>query len=80
MPVSALNVVGPVGLCPHGFLGCLFLLVDTLHGLSVHDNWSKLQQDYPDAVITNYYLRADTSAACSPALLNPEVPGMGGSS
>ncbi|XP_036729201.1 protein Mpv17 isoform X4 [Balaenoptera musculus] len=28
----------------------------TLNGLSAQDNWAKLQQDYPDALITNYYL------------------------
>lgn len=33
-------------------------------------------QDYPDALITNYYVRADTSAASS-SFLSPEVPGTG---
>lgn len=34
-------------------------------------------QDYPDALITNYYVSAD-SAAVSSAFLSPEVPGDGG--
>ncbi|KAI5948436.1 mitochondrial inner membrane protein Mpv17 isoform X2 [Manis javanica] len=38
------------------FLGCFLPLVGTLNGLSVQDNWAKLQRDYPDALITNYYL------------------------
>ncbi|XP_007108447.1 mitochondrial inner membrane protein Mpv17 isoform X3 [Physeter macrocephalus] len=38
------------------FLGCFLSLVGTLNGLSAQDNWAKLQQDYPDALITNYYL------------------------
>ncbi|XP_036759391.2 protein Mpv17 isoform X1 [Manis pentadactyla] len=37
------------------FLGCFLPLVGTLNGLSVQDNWAKLQRDYPDALITNYY-------------------------
>ncbi|KAM9054128.1 mitochondrial inner membrane protein Mpv17 isoform 3-T5 [Megaptera novaeangliae] len=60
------------------FLGCFLSLVGTLNGLSAQDNWAKLQQDYPDALITNYYVRADTSAASS-SFLSPEVPGSGGS-
>ncbi|XP_047638370.1 protein Mpv17 isoform X4 [Phacochoerus africanus] len=38
------------------FLGCFLPLVGTLNGLSAQDNWAKLQRDYPDALITNYYL------------------------
>nr|XP_006197269.2 protein Mpv17 isoform X1 [Vicugna pacos] len=38
------------------FLGCFLPLVGTLNGLSTQDNWAKLQRDYPDALITNYYL------------------------
>ncbi|XP_037668639.1 protein Mpv17 isoform X6 [Choloepus didactylus] len=38
------------------FLGCFLPLVGTLNGLSAQDNWTKLQRDYPDALITNYYL------------------------
>lgn len=34
-------------------------------------------QDYPDALITNYYVSAD-SAAVSSAFLSPKVPGDGG--
>ncbi|XP_043837000.1 protein Mpv17 isoform X4 [Dromiciops gliroides] len=39
------------------FLGCLLPLIGTLDGLSVKDNWARLQRDYPDALITNYYVR-----------------------
>ncbi|XP_011899638.1 PREDICTED: protein Mpv17 isoform X1 [Cercocebus atys] len=38
------------------FLGCFLPLVGALNGLSAKDNWAKLQRDYPDALITNYYL------------------------
>ncbi|KAL2773711.1 protein Mpv17, partial [Daubentonia madagascariensis] len=38
------------------FLGCFLPLVGALNGLSAQDNWAKLQRDYPDALITNYYL------------------------
>ncbi|MXQ87714.1 hypothetical protein E5288_WYG018066 [Bos mutus] len=38
------------------FLGCFLPLVGTLNGLSAQDNWAKLQRDFPDALITNYYL------------------------
>ncbi|KAM5254128.1 mitochondrial inner membrane protein Mpv17 isoform 3-T4 [Hipposideros larvatus] len=38
------------------FLGCFLPLVGTLNGLSAQDNWAKLRRDYPDALITNYYL------------------------
>ncbi|XP_057597468.1 protein Mpv17 isoform X2 [Hippopotamus amphibius kiboko] len=38
------------------FLGCFLPLVGALNGLSPQDNWAKLQRDYPDALITNYYL------------------------
>uniref|UniRef100_U3KPD3 Mitochondrial inner membrane protein Mpv17 n=1 Tax=Oryctolagus cuniculus TaxID=9986 RepID=U3KPD3_RABIT len=38
------------------FLGCFLPLVGTLNGLSAQDNWAKLQRDYLDALITNYYV------------------------
>uniref|UniRef100_A0A667G054 Mitochondrial inner membrane protein Mpv17 n=1 Tax=Lynx canadensis TaxID=61383 RepID=A0A667G054_LYNCA len=38
------------------FLGCFLPLVGALNGLSAQDNWAKLRRDYPDALITNYYL------------------------
>ncbi|XP_015443601.2 protein Mpv17 isoform X1 [Pteropus alecto] len=38
------------------FLGCFLPLIGTLNGLSAQDNWAKLQQDYPDALLTNYCL------------------------
>nr|XP_025977931.1 protein Mpv17 [Dromaius novaehollandiae] len=36
------------------FLGCFLAIAGTLNGLSVQENWSKLQQDYADALLTNY--------------------------
>ncbi|XP_060165163.1 protein Mpv17 isoform X5 [Globicephala melas] len=47
------------------FLGCFLSLVGTLNGLSAQDNWAKLQQDYPDALITNYY-----GGSCSTVLVS----------
>nr|XP_040127430.1 protein Mpv17 isoform X1 [Ictidomys tridecemlineatus] len=38
------------------FLGCFLPLMGTLNGLSAQDNWAKLRRDYPDALLTNYYL------------------------
>ncbi|XP_028638640.1 protein Mpv17 [Grammomys surdaster] len=38
------------------FLGCFLPLVGILNGMSAQDNWAKLKRDYPDALITNYYL------------------------
>ncbi|XP_028730600.1 protein Mpv17 isoform X1 [Peromyscus leucopus] len=38
------------------FLGCFLPLVGALNGMSAQDNWAKLKRDYPDALITNYYL------------------------
>ncbi|XP_054977467.1 protein Mpv17 isoform X1 [Sorex araneus] len=38
------------------FLGCFLPLVGALNGLSAQANWAKMQRDYPDALITNYYL------------------------
>nr|XP_008252826.1 protein Mpv17 isoform X8 [Oryctolagus cuniculus] len=55
------------------FLGCFLPLVGTLNGLSAQDNWAKLQRDYLDALITNYYVRADTLTAC-PVALSSEMP------
>ncbi|XP_021058176.1 protein Mpv17 isoform X1 [Mus pahari] len=39
------------------FLGCFLPLVGILNGMSAQDNWAKLKRDYPDALITNYYVR-----------------------
>ncbi|NXK68781.1 MPV17 protein, partial [Sylvietta virens] len=36
------------------FLGCFLAVTGATNGLSVQDNWSKLQQDYMDALMTNY--------------------------
>ncbi|XP_048078724.1 protein Mpv17 isoform X8 [Ursus arctos] len=36
--------------------GCFLPLVGALNGLSAQDNWAKLRRDYPDALVTNYYL------------------------
>ncbi|XP_034515632.1 protein Mpv17 isoform X2 [Ailuropoda melanoleuca] len=38
------------------FLGCFLPLVGALNGLSAQDNWAKLRRDYPDALVTNYYV------------------------
>ncbi|XP_047600780.1 protein Mpv17 isoform X2 [Lutra lutra] len=38
------------------FLGSFLSLVGALNGLSAQDNWAKLWRDYPDALVTNYYL------------------------
>ncbi|XP_015471380.1 protein Mpv17 isoform X1 [Parus major] len=38
------------------FLGCFLAVTGAVNGLSVQDNWSKIQQDYVDALMTNYYL------------------------
>ncbi|KAF7235887.1 Protein Mpv17 [Varanus komodoensis] len=38
------------------FLGCFLLLVGTVNGLSLERNWDKVKRDYPDALVTNYYL------------------------
>ncbi|XP_070284987.1 mitochondrial inner membrane protein Mpv17 [Myotis yumanensis] len=38
------------------FLGSFLSLTGALNGLSAKDNWAKLQRDYPDALIANYYL------------------------
>ncbi|CAD7682719.1 unnamed protein product [Nyctereutes procyonoides] len=45
------------------FLGCFLPLVRVLNGLSAQDNWAKLQQDYCDALITNYYLACHACVA-----------------
>ncbi|XP_060549119.1 protein Mpv17 isoform X3 [Pantherophis guttatus] len=44
-----------VGFAPC-FLACFLTLAGTLNGLSLQENWSKLKEDYPDALITNYYI------------------------
>ncbi|XP_015471381.1 protein Mpv17 isoform X2 [Parus major] len=36
------------------FLGCFLAVTGAVNGLSVQDNWSKIQQDYVDALMTNY--------------------------
>uniref|UniRef100_A0A8C6T8P5 Mitochondrial inner membrane protein Mpv17 n=1 Tax=Neogobius melanostomus TaxID=47308 RepID=A0A8C6T8P5_9GOBI len=38
------------------FLGCFLGLSGALNGLTVEQNFSKLKRDYPDALISNYYL------------------------
>ncbi|XP_030920890.1 protein Mpv17 isoform X1 [Geospiza fortis] len=38
------------------FLGCFLAVTGATNGLSVQENWSKIQQDYMDALVTNYYL------------------------
>ncbi|NXX77073.1 MPV17 protein, partial [Urocolius indicus] len=36
------------------FLGCFLGITGAMNGLSVEENWSKVQQDYTDALLTNY--------------------------
>uniref|UniRef100_A0A8D1N0Z0 Mitochondrial inner membrane protein Mpv17 n=1 Tax=Sus scrofa TaxID=9823 RepID=A0A8D1N0Z0_PIG len=51
------------------FLGCFLPLVGTLNGLSAQDNWAKLRRDYPDALITNYYVGRRPVCCCYLELL-----------
>ncbi|XP_029893025.1 protein Mpv17 isoform X2 [Aquila chrysaetos chrysaetos] len=36
------------------FLGCFLAITGAMNGLSVEENWAKIQQDYTDALLTNY--------------------------
>ncbi|XP_065586685.1 protein Mpv17 [Cyrtonyx montezumae] len=36
------------------FLGCFLTITGAVNGLSVEQNWAKIQQDYVDALLTNY--------------------------
>ncbi|XP_075606313.1 mitochondrial inner membrane protein Mpv17 isoform X3 [Balearica regulorum gibbericeps] len=36
------------------FLGCFLAITGAMNGLSLEENWSKIQQDYADALMTNY--------------------------
>ncbi|XP_063009471.1 protein Mpv17 [Melospiza melodia melodia] len=36
------------------FLGCFLAVTGATNGLSLHENWAKIQQDYMDALVTNY--------------------------
>ncbi|KAM4903715.1 mitochondrial inner membrane protein Mpv17 isoform 1-T1 [Sylvia borin] len=40
------------------FLGCFLAVTGATNGLSMQDNWTKIQQDYMDALVTSYYLAA----------------------
>ncbi|XP_077772108.1 mitochondrial inner membrane protein Mpv17 isoform X2 [Canis aureus] len=51
------------------FLGCFLPLVGALNGLSAQDNWAKLRQDYPDALLTNYYAGCRPVCCCHLELL-----------
>ncbi|XP_064506910.1 protein Mpv17 isoform X4 [Pseudopipra pipra] len=55
------------------FLGCFLAITGAMNGLSVQDNWSKIQQDYTDALMTNYCVSADlaTRADCKLLLRAP---------
>ncbi|NXH14345.1 MPV17 protein, partial [Bucco capensis] len=46
-------VLDQVGFAPC-FLGCFLALTGAVNGLSVEENWDKIQQDYVDALLTNY--------------------------
>ncbi|XP_056199312.1 protein Mpv17 isoform X1 [Falco biarmicus] len=43
------------------FLGCFLAITGAMNGLSVEENWSKIQQDYMDALLTNYCLSGSQS-------------------
>ncbi|KAM4903717.1 mitochondrial inner membrane protein Mpv17 isoform 3-T3 [Sylvia borin] len=36
------------------FLGCFLAVTGATNGLSMQDNWTKIQQDYMDALVTSY--------------------------
>ncbi|XP_053918731.1 protein Mpv17 isoform X3 [Cuculus canorus] len=36
------------------FLGCFLTITGVMNGLSAEENWAKIQQDYVDALLTNY--------------------------
>ncbi|XP_074392385.1 mitochondrial inner membrane protein Mpv17 isoform X1 [Zonotrichia albicollis] len=36
------------------FLGCFLAVTGATNGLSLQENWAKIQQDYMDALVTNY--------------------------
>ncbi|XP_067999185.1 protein Mpv17 isoform X2 [Melanerpes formicivorus] len=36
------------------FLSCFLAITGAMNGLFVEENWSKIQQDYVDALLTNY--------------------------
>ncbi|XP_075271261.1 mitochondrial inner membrane protein Mpv17 isoform X2 [Opisthocomus hoazin] len=36
------------------FLGCFLAITGAMNGLSAEENWSKIRQDYVDALLTNY--------------------------
>ncbi|CAM4643748.1 unnamed protein product [Lepidochelys kempii] len=38
------------------FLGCFLAIAGALNGLSTEESWAKVRRDYPDALLTNYYL------------------------
>ncbi|XP_053878099.1 protein Mpv17 isoform X1 [Malaclemys terrapin pileata] len=44
-----------VGFAPC-FLGCFLAIAGALNGLSAEESWAKIRRDYPDALLTNYYL------------------------
>ncbi|XP_068792693.1 protein Mpv17 isoform X4 [Struthio camelus] len=47
------------------FLGCFLAIAGAMNGLSVQENWSKIQQDYVDALLTNYCVSAGASRSRS---------------
>ncbi|XP_062429364.1 protein Mpv17 isoform X3 [Rhea pennata] len=58
------------------FLGCFLAIAGAMNGLSVQENWSKIQQDYVDALLTNYCVSAGDSGSPSwpHTCLSPELP------
>ncbi|KAM9383516.1 mitochondrial inner membrane protein Mpv17 isoform 3-T3 [Phaethornis superciliosus] len=43
-----------VGVFAPCFLGCFLGVTGVVNGLSVEENWAKIQQDYVDTLLTNY--------------------------
>ncbi|XP_074847675.1 mitochondrial inner membrane protein Mpv17 isoform X1 [Carettochelys insculpta] len=52
-----------------GFLGCFLAIAGVVNGLSVEESWAKIQRDYPDALLTNYYAGRGTGRRCCLELL-----------
>ncbi|KAM9383517.1 mitochondrial inner membrane protein Mpv17 isoform 4-T4 [Phaethornis superciliosus] len=45
------------------FLGCFLGVTGVVNGLSVEENWAKIQQDYVDTLLTNYCIWPPVQAA-----------------
>ncbi|XP_046770878.1 protein Mpv17 isoform X12 [Gallus gallus] len=49
------------------FLGCFLAITGAVNGLSVEQNWAKIQQDYVDALLTNYCVATRPHGPTAPA-------------